>query len=583
MARIDLDLAHAYKPNPQRDEDYALLPLKMSFDDGGAYALLGPSGCGKTTLLNIISGLVTPSQGSVTFDGVDVTARTPQQRNIAQVFQFPVIYDTMTVAENLAFPLRNRGVRGRAGSAQRVGQIAEMLELSGQLDTRAAGLAADAKQKISLGRGLVREDVSAVLFDEPLTVIDPHLKWQLRRKLKQIHHELKLTLIYVTHDQVEALTFAEQVVVMTRGRAVQVGSAAELFERPQHTFVGHFIGSPGMNFLPARWNGGGDRGRRPHAVAAADRGARRRRRRSRSACGPEYVDAGRRRRRRARVPADVTQRAGHRHLLAADGAASATADACARGSSPTTRRRRQVGDAVWLQRHRRAHLLLRRDEQLIARSHRSRRCRMKPVNQKAWLLILPVVLCVAFSAILPLMTVVNYSVQDIISPERRVFVGTEWFKSVMRDDELHGALLRQIGFSLAVLVVEIPLGIALALSMPAKGWKASAVLVLVAISLLIPWNVVGTIWQIYGRADIGLLGATLARLGIDYSYTGNATRRLADGAGDGRLALDAAGRAAVLRRAARDPRRLLPGGAASTARASSRCSATSSCPSCAAC
>ena len=148
---------------------------------------------------------------------------------------------------------------------------------------------------------------------------------------------------------------------------------------------------------------------------------------------------------------------------------------------------------------------------------------MKPINQKAWLLVLPVVLCVAISAILPLMTVVNYSVQDIISPERRVFVGTEWFKSVMRDDDLQGALLRQISFSLAVLVVEIPLGIALALSMPAKGWHASAVLVLVAISLLIPWNVVGTIWQIYGRTDIGLLGAALAKLGFDYSYTGNAT------------------------------------------------------------
>ncbi len=256
MARIDLDLAHAYKPNPQRDEDYALLPLKMSFDDGGAYALLGPSGCGKTTLLNIVSGLVTPSQGSVKYDGIDVTARTPQQRNIAQVFQFPVIYDTMTVAENLAFPLRNRGVSADR-IKQRVGAIAEMLEMSQQLDLRAAGLAADAKQKISLGRGLVREDVSAVLFDEPLTVIDPHLKWQLRRKLKQIHHELRLTLIYVTHDQVEALTFADQIVVMTRGRAVQIGSASDLFERPAHAFVGHFIGSPGMNFLPARWNGHG--------------------------------------------------------------------------------------------------------------------------------------------------------------------------------------------------------------------------------------------------------------------------------------------------------------------------------------
>ena len=259
MARIELDLAHAYKQNPQRDEDYALLPLKMCFDDGGAYALLGPSGCGKTTLLNIVSGLVKPSHGGVKFDGTDVTARTPQQRNIAQVFQFPVIYDTMTVAQNLAFPLLNRQKSQRGLTAdkikQRVGQIAEMLEMSGQLDMRAAGLAADAKQKISLGRGLVREDVSAVLFDEPLTVIDPHLKWQLRRKLKQIHHELKLTLIYVTHDQVEALTFADQVVVMTRGRAVQIGSASELFDWPQHTFVGHFIGSPGMNFLPANANG----------------------------------------------------------------------------------------------------------------------------------------------------------------------------------------------------------------------------------------------------------------------------------------------------------------------------------------
>ncbi len=248
MARIELDLAHAYKRDPKEDGDYALLPLKMTFDDGGAYALLGPSGCGKTTMLNVMSGLLAPSQGTVRFDGRDVTRSSPQERNIAQVFQFPVIYDTMTVAENLAFPLRNRKVP-QAQIDKRVGEIAEMLEMSGQLNQRASGLAADAKQKISLGRGLVRPDVSAVLFDEPLTVIDPHLKWQLRRKLKQIHHELKLTLIYVTHDQVEALTFADQVVVMTRGRAVQVGSAADLFERPSHTFVGHFIGSPGMNFI----------------------------------------------------------------------------------------------------------------------------------------------------------------------------------------------------------------------------------------------------------------------------------------------------------------------------------------------
>ncbi|HEY0846497.1 MAG TPA: ABC transporter ATP-binding protein [Noviherbaspirillum sp.] len=250
MARIELvDLAHAYKPNPSAPSDYALRPMTMQWDDGGAYALLGPSGCGKTTLLNIISGLVRPSHGRVLFDGKDVTDLAPEARNIAQVFQFPVIYDTMTVFDNLAFPLRNRGWK-TADINKRVQQVAEMLELTNDLKHRASGLSVDAKQKISLGRGLVRPDVAAVLFDEPLTVIDPHLKWLLRRKLKEIHHELKLSLIYVTHDQVEALTFADKVVVMTQGEVVQAGSAQELFEEPAHTFVGYFIGNPGMNLLP---------------------------------------------------------------------------------------------------------------------------------------------------------------------------------------------------------------------------------------------------------------------------------------------------------------------------------------------
>ena len=146
---------------------------------------------------------------------------------------------------------------------------------------------------------------------------------------------------------------------------------------------------------------------------------------------------------------------------------------------------------------------------------------IKPVNQKAWFLILPVLICVAFSAIMPLMTVVNYSVQDIISPTQKVFVGTEWFAAIMRDPELHEALVRQILFSLAVLAIELPLGILLALSMPAVGWKSSAVLVIVSLSLLIPWNVVGTIWQIFGRTDIGLMGAALKGMGIEYNYTGN--------------------------------------------------------------
>jgi glycerol transport system ATP-binding protein len=245
VARIDLiDVTHAYGTQSAP----ALHPMSVTWDDGTAYALLGPSGCGKTTLLNIISGLVQPTRGKVLFDGKDVTSLPPQARNIAQVFQFPVIYDTMSVFDNLAFPLKNRGWQA-AAVRTRVHEIAELLEMTEVLGRRASGLSADAKQKISLGRGLVRPDVAAVLFDEPLTVIDPHLKWLLRRKLKQIHQQLKLTLLYVTHDQVEALTFADTVVVMTQGEIVQTGSAQELFERPAHTFVGHFIGSPGMNFL----------------------------------------------------------------------------------------------------------------------------------------------------------------------------------------------------------------------------------------------------------------------------------------------------------------------------------------------
>ena len=199
---------------------------------------------------------MTPSRGQILFDGVDITPLSTQKRNIAQVFQFPVIYDTMTVGQNLAFPLKNRGVakaeidaRGRARSPS--------CSISTPLSrpARRRGLTADAKQKISLGRGLVRSDVAAVLFDEPLTVIDPELKWQLRSKLKALHRELELTMIYVTHDQTEALTFADTVVVMHDGRVVQSGTPAELFDKPAHTFVGYFIGSPGMNIVPAEVRG----------------------------------------------------------------------------------------------------------------------------------------------------------------------------------------------------------------------------------------------------------------------------------------------------------------------------------------
>lgn len=249
MARIELSgIAHSYHQNPAGPADYALKRIDTVWEDGGAYALLGPSGCGKTTLLNIISGLVTPSRGRVLYDGRDVSPLPPEKRNIAQVFQFPVLYDTMSVFNNLAFPLRNRKM-SEARLKERVLEVAENLDLTPFLNKKAAGLAADAKQKISLGRGLVRSDVAAILFDEPLTVIDPQMKWELRRKLKEIHEQLKLTFIYVTHDQTEALTFADQVAVMFEGEIVQLGTPQDLFENPEHRFVGYFIGSPGMNFL----------------------------------------------------------------------------------------------------------------------------------------------------------------------------------------------------------------------------------------------------------------------------------------------------------------------------------------------
>jgi glycerol transport system ATP-binding protein len=251
MADIFLEsIAHSYAARPGPG-DYVLHDVELHWRHGGAYALLGPSGCGKTTLLNIMSGLIQPSRGRVRYGERDVTALPTRQRNIAQVFQFPVIYDTMSVFENLAFPLRNRGL-GAAEVKKRVEHIAGMLELDAVLGRRATGLTADTKQIISLGRGLVRDDVAAILFDEPLTVIDPHTKWKLRRKLREIHRTFEHTLIYVTHDQTEALTFADEVVVMHEGRVLQQGTPEDLFANPVHTHVGYFIGSPGMNFLPCR-------------------------------------------------------------------------------------------------------------------------------------------------------------------------------------------------------------------------------------------------------------------------------------------------------------------------------------------
>ena len=248
MAKIDLsNISHSYNPNDP-NPIYALNPFSMTWEDGNRYAILGPSGCGKTTMLNIVSGLVRPSAGKILFDDNDVTDLKTEDRNIAQVFQFPVIYSTMTVFENLAFPLKCRNFT-KSKIDERVNSVAETLNLNSYLDLPARKLTADQKQLISLGRGLVREDVAAVLMDEPLTVIDPDLKFRLRRNLKEINEQYKTTLVYVTHDQNEAMTFADNIIVMSEGEVVQTGSPKDLFERPNTTFVGYFIGSPAMNLF----------------------------------------------------------------------------------------------------------------------------------------------------------------------------------------------------------------------------------------------------------------------------------------------------------------------------------------------
>ena len=248
MAKIDLNnVSHSYNPNDPNPV-FALNPFSMTWENGNRYAILGPSGCGKTTMLNIVSGLVRPSAGRILFDDKDVTDLKTEDRNIAQVFQFPVIYNTMTVYENLAFPLKCRDF-SKSKTDERVNSVAETLNLKSFLNSPARKLTADQKQLISLGRGLVREDVAAVLMDEPLTVIDPDLKFRLRRNLKEINEQYKTTLVYVTHDQNEAMTFADNIIVMSEGEVVQTGSPKELFERPNTTFVGYFIGSPAMNLF----------------------------------------------------------------------------------------------------------------------------------------------------------------------------------------------------------------------------------------------------------------------------------------------------------------------------------------------
>ena len=248
MARITFEAVDFRYPGAP---DETLTGLELDIADGEAHALLGASGAGKTTLLNLLSGLLSPTGGSVLFDGKDVSRLAGRDRHVAQVFQFPVLYEGLSVEENLAFPLRSSGVDGTA-AARRIGVICDELAITGLRRRRPATLSLFEKQLVAVGKALVREDVNVVLLDEPLTAVEPRIKWRLRQTLRRVQEDLGVTMVYVTHDQTEALTFANRVSVLAQGDILQTGTPLEVYESPAHEFVGHFVGSPGMNFLPGR-------------------------------------------------------------------------------------------------------------------------------------------------------------------------------------------------------------------------------------------------------------------------------------------------------------------------------------------
>lgn len=252
VAELILDnLGFTYPGN----ESPTLSGLNVHIQDGATHALLGASGAGKTTILNLLSGLLHPSEGRILFDGHDVSALDARGRNVALVFQFPVLYESKSVVDNLAFPLLNRGWK-RRDALHRAREIGGELGISDVLDSRPAGLSLFQKQLAAIGKSLVRTDVDLVLLDEPLTAVEPATKWRLRQTLTRFQQTHALTMIYVTHDQTEALTFANEVSVLSEGRILQTASPDEIYNNPADPFVAGFIGSPGMKLINCELNEG---------------------------------------------------------------------------------------------------------------------------------------------------------------------------------------------------------------------------------------------------------------------------------------------------------------------------------------
>jgi ABC-type sugar transport system ATPase subunit len=251
--------------------------IDLEVADGELLVLVGPSGCGKSTLLRLIAGLDSPTAGRILIDGADVTAVPPQQRDLAMVFQSYALYPHMTVFDNLAYSLRVRR-SDRATIDARVAAAAEALELEPLLGRRPAQLSGGQRQRVALGRALVREP-KAFLLDEPLSNLDPSLRTQARAEILRLQRKLGATMIYVTHDQEEALTLGHRVAVMREGRLEQLATPIDLYDRPANTFVARFIGSPTMNLLPADVIGiaappDSIVGIRPHDAFLAEEGVR---------------------------------------------------------------------------------------------------------------------------------------------------------------------------------------------------------------------------------------------------------------------------------------------------------------------
>jgi sn-glycerol 3-phosphate transport system ATP-binding protein len=250
VASIDISAVHkSYGGTP------AVRGVDLAIEDGAFVVILGPSGCGKSTLLRMIAGLEDISAGAIFIDGHRVNDVDPAQRGCAMVFQNYALYPHMTVAQNIGYSLNVAGV-ARAERADRVGRVAATLGLEALLDRKPSQLSGGQRQRVAMGRAMVRSP-GIFLFDEPLSNLDAKLRIQMRLEIKRLHRDLRTTSVFVTHDQVEAMTLADMLVVMNEGLIEQVGTPAEVYRKPQSRFVANFLGSPPMNFLPAEIDGEG--------------------------------------------------------------------------------------------------------------------------------------------------------------------------------------------------------------------------------------------------------------------------------------------------------------------------------------